>query len=117
MSNMNIFSNFYLDQSESIEKMKPCKVDVKNIFENDSLSGHTVVQRSIVLPAKIDVAVEGRLASVTGVKPGSELTLMDMQGRVVGRYQASSASVKIEIRNAGRYILKTASGLQAVSVR
>ena len=117
MSNMNIFSNFYLDQSESIEKMKPCKVDVKNIFENDSLSGHTVVQRSIVLPAKIDVTVEGRLASVTGVKPGLELTLMDMQGRVIGRYQASSANVKIEIRNAGRYILKTASGLQTISVR
>ena len=117
MSNMNIFSNFYLDQSESIEKMKPCKVDVKNIFDNDSLSGQTVAQRSIALPAKIGVAVEGRVASVSGVKPGSEVTLMDMQGRVIGRYQASTANVKIEIRNAGRYILKTASGLQTISVR
>ena len=117
MSNMNIFSNFYLDQSESIEKMKPCKVDVKNIFDDDSLSGHTVVQRSVVLPAKIDVVVEGRLATVSGVKPGSELTLMDMQGRVIGRYLASTANVKIEIRNAGRYILKTKSGLQPFTIK
>ena len=117
MSNMNIFSNFYLDQSESIEQMKPCKVDVKRIFEDDSLSGQTVAQRGIVLPAKIGVIVEGRFASISGVKPGSELTLMDVQGRVVGRYQASSANMKIEIHNAGRYILKTASGLQTISVR
>ena len=117
MSNMNIFSNFYLDQSESIEKMKPCKVDVKRIFEDDSLSGQTVAQRGIVQPAKIGVTVEGRFASISGVKPGSELTLMDVQGRVVGRYNASSANVRIEVRNAGRYILKTASGLQTISVR
>jgi len=117
MSNMNIFSNFYLDQSESIEQMKPCKVDVKHIFDDDPLSGQTVAQRGIVLPAKIGVIVEGRFASISGVKPGSELTLMDVQGRVVGRYQASSANMKIEIHNAGRYILKTASGLQTISVR
>ena len=97
--------------------MKPCKVDVKNIFDDDSLSGHTVVQRSVVLPAKIDVAVEGRLASVSGVKPGSELTLMDVQGRVIGRYLASTANVKIEIRNAGRYILKTKSGLLPFTIK
>lgn len=118
MSNMNIFSNFYLDQSESIEKMKPCKVDVKHIFDDDSLTpGRSVVQPDIALPAKIRVAVEGRVASISGVKPGSELTLMDMQGRVIGRYNASSANVRIEVRNAGRYILKTASGLQTISVR
>ena len=117
MSNMNIFSNFYLDQSESIEKMKPCKVDVKNIFEDDSLSGHTVVQRSVVQPAKIGVAVEGRLASVSGVKPGSELTLMDMQGRVVERIYASSANVAVTVKNPGRYILKTKSGLQPFTIK
>ncbi len=117
MSNMNIFSNFYLDQSETIEKMKPCKVDVKNIFDDDSLSGHTVVQRSVVLPAKIDVAVEGRLATVSGVKPGSELTLMDMQGRVVERIYASSANVAVTVKNPGRYILKTKSGLQPFTIK
>ena len=118
MSNMNFFSNIYLDQSESIDQMKPCNVDVEHIFDDDSLTpGRTVVQPDIALPAQMRVAVEGRVASVSGVKPGSEVTLMDMQGRVIGLYHASSANVKIEIRNAGRYILKTASGLQAVSVR
>jgi fibro-slime domain-containing protein len=118
MSNMNFFSNIYLDQSESIDQMKPCEVDVEHIFDDDSLNpGRTVVQPSVALPAQMRVAVEGRFASVSGVKPGSELTLMDMQGRVIGRYHASSANVKIEIRNAGRYILKAATGLQVISVR
>lgn len=119
MSNMNFFSNIYLDQSESVEAMKPCEVEVQHIFDDDSLNPRTKTeQRDIALPSpKIGVMIEGRVAHFSGLVSGSEAVLLDLQGRVIGRYLASTANVKIEIRNAGRYILKTKSGLQPFTIK
>ena len=120
MSNMNIYSNFYLDQSETIEKMKPCKVDVKHIFDDDPENpNHPGKLRSIAqaLPGQVGVTVQGRVAHVSGMVSGSEAVLMDLQGRVIDRFYASSANVDVAVKNPGRYILKTKSGLVPFTIK
>lgn len=118
MSNMNIFSNIYLDQSNVAEKMSPCKAKAQHVFDDDSLNPRVpIVANKVPTLLNLGVAVQGRMAYVSGVRPGSTLSLMDLQGRVVGRYTASSSNVTVSVKNAGRYILKTETGLTSVSFR
>ena len=119
MSNMNFYSNIYLDQSESVELMKPCKVEEQHIFDDDSLNPNPRTDlRDIALPSlKIGVAVQGREAVVSGLAVGSDVVLMDLQGRVIKRVRATSADMRLSLQNPGRYILKTKSGLASFSIK
>ena len=118
MSNMNFYSNIYLDQSNVTEKMSPCKAKAQHIFDDDSLNQRTpIVANKVPALSKLGVAVQGRMAYVSGVRPGSKLDLMDLQGRVIGRYTAVSSNVTISVKNAGRYIIKTDAGLTFVNFR
>ena len=118
MSNMNFFSNIYLDQSESIDRMKPCEVNVEHIFDDDSLTpGRTVVHPDIALHSKMGVSVEGRIAHLSGLISGTEAVLLDMQGRVIERIYATSANMAVAVKNPGRYILKTKSGLVPITIK
>jgi len=120
MSNMHIFANFYLDQSQSIEQMKPCQVDVKHIFEDDPLSPHNIAGlRNVAkpLPSLVGVKVEGRVAHLSGLVAGSEVVFLDLQGRMIERVYASSANMAVTVKNPGRYVLKTKSGLQPFTIK
>jgi hypothetical protein len=99
--------------------MKPCEVEVQHIFDDDSLNPRTKTeQRDIALPSpKIGVMIEGRVAHFSGLVSGSEAVLLDLQGRVVERIYASSANVAVTVKNPGRYILKTKSGLQPFTIK
>ena len=119
MSNMNFYSNIYLDQSESVELMKPCKVEEQHIFDDDSLNPNPRVDlRDIALPSpKIGVTVQGREAVVSGLAVGSEVVLLDLQGRVIKRARATTADMRLSLQNPGRYILKTKSGLVPFAIK
>ena len=119
MSNMNFYSNIYLDQSESAELMKPCKVEEQHIFDDDSLNPNPRVNlRDIALPSpKIGVTVQGREAIVSGLAVGSEVVLLDLQGRIIKRARATTADMRLSLQNPGRYILKTRSGLVPFAIK
>ena len=118
MSNMNFYSNIYLDQSSVTEKMSPCKAKAQHVFDDDSLNQRTpIVANKVPALSKLGVAVQGRMAYVSGVRSGSKLVIMDLQGRIVGGYTAVSSNVTVSVKNAGRYILKTETGLTSVSFR
>lgn len=118
MSNMNFYSNIYLDQSDVAEKMKPCMALPQHVFDDDSLNQRTpIVANKVTTLPKLSVAVLGREAYVSGVRPGAKLDVMDLQGRVVGRYTAVSSNVTVSVKNAGRYIIKTDAGLTFVNFK
>ena len=118
MSNMNFYSNIYLDQSEVQGRMLPCRVSKENVFTGDDpvIDKPTVVRNNVAAP-KMEIAVQGRVAKVSGMVPGMTLTLMDMQGRVVGRFNSNAFSIEIPFENAGRYILKTGAKLSVVEIK
>lgn len=118
MSNMNFYSNIYLDQSNVTEKMSPCKAKAQHIFDDDSLNQRTpIVANKVPVLPKLGAVVQGRMAYVSGVRPGSKLVIMDLQGRIVGGYTAVSSNVTVSVKNAGRYILKTETGFTSVNFR
>ena len=116
MSNMNFYSNIYLDQSEVIDRMKPCKVEVEHIFDDDPLQvkGRIVAN---VPKASLHVAVEGLHVEVSGLVANEPVALLDVQGRFIANRVASSEKMHFDVRNAGRYIVKTRTGSALITVK
>jgi hypothetical protein len=98
--------------------MSPCKAKAQHVFDDDTLNQRTpTVANKVPALSMLGVAVQGRMAYVSGVRPGSKLVMMDLQGRIVGGYTAVSSNVTVSVKNAGRYILKTETGLMSVNFR
>ena len=119
MSNMNIYSNFYLDQSESQSRMRPCKVNVEHIFDDDPLSPGrvTATEMTVAAPSRVNVGVEGLRVEVSGLSANEPVALFDLQGRVIAKRHASTSNMWIDVKNAGRYIVKTKTGRTVVTVK
>ncbi len=118
MSNMNIFSNIYLDQSDVAERMKPCEVEVEDVFEEDPEHlGEKAIGMTRAAKSNLRVGVQALRIEVSGLTANEPVALLDLQGRVIASRRASSSTMQFEVRNAGRYIVKTQKESSLVLVK
>lgn len=124
MSNMNIYSNFYLNQSDVADEMGPCAREAEHIFDDDPLSPRyqkedDVVEsiKKIVVQNTFGVNVLGKTVAINGVLPGTEISLLDLKGRVVRRMFASVPNMKFTVSTSGRYIVNVGGSLKLIAIK
>jgi hypothetical protein len=67
--------------------------------------------------AKFSAFVNGRNLQISGAKIGSDINLLDMQGRVIYSSRANTASFSMSVPQAGSFLLRIGSQQKVVNVR
>ena len=67
--------------------------------------------------AKFSAAVNGRQLQVSGAKVGSQVNLLDLQGRVVYSGQANAANFTMNLARSGTFVLRIGTQQKIVNVR
>ena len=67
--------------------------------------------------AKFSAAVNGRQLQVSGAKVGSQVNLLDLQGRVVYSGQANAANFTMNLVRSGTFVLRIGTQQKIVNVR
>lgn len=83
---------------------------------SSSESGKTspVVSRAVSL---VNVRSVGRMVEISGMQAGEGYALLDMQGRLLQRGYASGSSVSLNVVRSGRYLIRVAGQVKAVTIR
>ena len=58
-----------------------------------------------------------RMIEISGMQAGESYALLDMQGRLLQRGYASSTSVSLNVVRSGRYLIRVAGQVKAVTIR
>ena len=72
---------------------------------------------TIVRTPKFAVAVNGRSLQISGAKVGANVSLFDLQGRVIYNGRADAASFSMDVPQAGAFLLRIGSQQKVVNVR
>ena len=67
--------------------------------------------------AKFTAVVNGRNLQISGAKIGSDINLLDMQGRVIYSSRASVPNFSMQVPRSGSYLLRVGAQQQVVNVR
>ena len=67
--------------------------------------------------AKFSALVNGRNLQISGAKVGSDINLLDLQGRVIYNGRANTASFSMSVPQAGSFLLRIGSQQKVVNVR
>ena len=67
--------------------------------------------------AKFSAFVNGRNLQISGAKIGSDINLLDMQGRVVYSSRVSVPNFSMQAPRSGSYLLRVGAQQQIVNVR
>ncbi|ADL26339.1 hypothetical protein FSU_0330 [Fibrobacter succinogenes subsp. succinogenes S85] len=67
--------------------------------------------------AKFSAFVNGRNLQISGAKIGSDINLLDMQGRVIYSSRASVPNFSMQVPRSGSYLLRVGAQQQIVNVR
>ena len=67
--------------------------------------------------AKFSAFVNGRNLQISGAKIGSDIDLLDMQGRVIYSSRASVPNFSMQVPRSGSYLLRVGAQQQVVNVR
>ncbi len=67
--------------------------------------------------AKFSAAVNGRQLQVSGAKVGSQVNLLDLQGRVVYSGQANAANFTMNLARSGTFVIRIGTQQKIVNVR
>ena len=70
----------------------------------------------MVAVPQFSVSVVGRTLQVSGARSGAKYALFDMQGNMVLRGTANSASFNVNVPMPGRYVLRIGNAIRNVSV-
>ena len=86
---------------------------------SDNPGGITPVTPMVMKPVKVSmkVAVSDRNISVTGLPENHAVAVFDMQGRLVKSARMHGAEVRLAVPRTGRYIVRSGSRMQLVTVR
>ena len=72
---------------------------------------------TIVRSPKFSAAVNGRSLQISGAKVGANVSLFDLQGRVIYNGRADAASFSMDVPQAGSFLLRIGSQQKLVNVR
>ena len=72
---------------------------------------------TIVRSPKFSAAVNGRSLQISGAKVGANVSLFDLQGRVIYNGRADAASFSMDVPQAGSFLLRIGSQQKVVNVR
>ena len=67
--------------------------------------------------AKFTAVVNGRNLQISGAKIGSDINLLDMQGRVIYNARVDAASFSVNVPQSGAYVLRIGSEQRIVNAR
>ena len=72
---------------------------------------------TIVRTPKFAAVVNGRSLQITGAKVGANVSLFDLQGRVIYNGRADAASFSMSVPQAGSFLLRVGTLQKVVNVR
>lgn len=81
----------------------------------DSTGKTSIVATSNASPIVIHSA--NRMIEISGMQAGEAYALLDMQGRLLQRGYASGTSVSLNVVRSGRYLVRVAGQVKAVTIR
>ena len=67
--------------------------------------------------AKFSAFVNGRNLQISGAKIGSDINLLDMQGRVIYSSRASVPNFSMQVPRSGSYLLRIGMQQKVVNIR
>ena len=67
--------------------------------------------------AKFSAFVDGRNLQISGAKIGSDINLLDMQGRVIYSSRASVPNLSMQVPRSGSYLLRIGMQQKVVNIR
>ena len=67
--------------------------------------------------AKFTTVVNGRNLQISGAKIGSDINLLDMQGRVIYNGRVDAANFSVNVPQSGAYVLRIGSEQRIVNAR
>ena len=67
--------------------------------------------------AKFTAVVNGRNLQISGAKIGSDINLLDMQGRVIYNARVDAANFSVNVPQSGAYVLRIGSEQRIVNAR
>jgi hypothetical protein len=67
--------------------------------------------------AKFSALVNGRNLQISGAKVGSDINLLDMQGRVIYNGRVDAANFSVNVPQSGAYVLRIGSEQRIVNAR
>ena len=70
----------------------------------------------VAVPPQFSVTVLGDVLQVAGARVGATYALFDMQGNMVLRGTANSASFNVNVPTSGSYVLRIGNGSRKVRV-
>ena len=73
-----------------------------------------VVSRAV---SPVNVRSAGRMVEISGMQAGEGYALLDMQGRLLQRGYANNASVTLNVTRPGRYLVRVAGQVHAVTAK
>ena len=71
----------------------------------------------IARAAKFSAVVNGRQLQVSGAKVGSQVILLDLQGRVVYSGKADAANFTMNLVRSGTFVLRIGTQQKVVNIR
>ena len=79
--------------------------------------GEKAIGMTRAAKSNLRVGVQALRIEVSGLTANEPVALLDLQGRVIASRRASSSTMQFEVRNAGRYIVKTQKESSLVLVK
>lgn len=92
-------------------------VESSSSAESSSSSQDVVLAMNAKVLSPFSVEVLGRKINLTGVRPGTSVTLMDSQGRIILSRMAAKNSIVFEIPFSGRFVVHANGTSALVSIR
>ncbi len=83
----------------------------------EKASGSDAIRNVATNRLTFSVAVQNRTLDISGTKPGAVWAVFDMQGGLVARGIVGSSSSRVEIQQAGSYIVRMDSQFRTVRIR
>ena len=118
--NETFTANFEKIQSSSSAKSSSSSAKAKSSSSAKAKSSSSKGKDALVDAAQVpqfSVAVSGRMLSVVGIRPNTNVEVFDMQGNKVKTAIATSANFSFALPNAGTYIVKNGYIAKRVNVR
>lgn len=118
--NETFTANFEKIQSSSSAKSSSSSAKAKSSSSAKAKSSSSKGKDALVDAAQVpqfSVAVSGRMLSVVGIRPNTNVEVFDMQGNKVKTAIATSANISFALPSAGTYIVKNGYIAKRVNVR
>ena len=110
-------SSFQNDKSSSSSAKSSNSNKIKSSSSTKSSSSNRTGLEQLNDPAKLRITVEPHFIAIHGAKVGSEVTLMDLQGRILYHKLAPRADFNISKPTPGTYIIHFIGKKQIITIR